>query len=151
GPGLAVTDVGPGEVLELQGDVLGDVAGPRALAEPRDEAAAAAEAAGMVLEARQQLDERVREAGDLVARELLEHTEVDEHPDYRLAGPVVRAAQDPRLDGPERGLGALAVPAAVGRSAARLRGGGVARGHGRRHLPCAGSWCRLRHGPSCVC
>ena len=32
--GLAVADVGAGEVLELEGDVLGDVAGPGAFLEP---------------------------------------------------------------------------------------------------------------------
>ena len=42
--GLAVADVGAGEVLELERDVLGDVPDPGALAEPRDEPAAPAEA-----------------------------------------------------------------------------------------------------------
>ena len=104
-PRLAVADVGAGEVLELEGDVLGDVAHPRAVAEPRDEAAAAAEAAGVVLEARQQADEGVGEARDLVRREVLEDAEVDDHPDDRLAGPVVRAAQDAGLDDLEGRLG----------------------------------------------
>ena len=107
-PGLAVADVGAGEVLELEGDVLRDVAHPRAVAEPRDEAAAPAEAAGVVLEARQQADEGVGEARDLVRREVLEDAEVDDHPDDRLAGPVVRAAEDPGLDDLEGGLGARA-------------------------------------------
>ena len=49
--GLAVADVGAGEVLELERDVLRHVAGPGPLAEPRDEAAAPAEGAGVVLEA----------------------------------------------------------------------------------------------------
>ena len=105
-PRLAVADVGAGEVLELERDVLGDVADPGAVAEPGDEAAAPAERAGVVLEAREHLDERVHEARDLVARELLEDAEVDDHADDRLARPVVGAAEDAGLDDPEGRLGA---------------------------------------------
>ena len=65
-PGLAVADVGAGEVLELERDVLGDVADPGAVAQAGDEAAAPAERAGVVLEGRQQRDERVGEARDLL-------------------------------------------------------------------------------------
>ena len=61
GARLAVADVRAGQVLELERDVLGDVAHPGPLAEPGDEAAAAAERAGVVLERRQQRDERVGE------------------------------------------------------------------------------------------
>jgi hypothetical protein len=75
---LAVADVGPGEVLELERDVLGDVAGPRPVAQPRDEPAAPPERAGVVLERRQQGDERVGEARDRVRRVLLEDAEVDQ-------------------------------------------------------------------------
>ncbi len=60
-PRLAVADVGPGQVLELERDVLGDVAHPRPVAQPGDEAAAPAERAGVVLERRQQRDERIGE------------------------------------------------------------------------------------------
>ena len=49
-----------GEVLELERDVLGDVAGPGAVLEPGDEPAAPAEGAGVVLEAGQGLDEARR-------------------------------------------------------------------------------------------
>ncbi len=111
--GLAVADVGAGEVLELERDVLGDVAHPGALAQPGDEPAAPAERAGVVLERRQQRDQRVGEARDLVRREVLEDAEVDEHPDDRLARPVVRAAQDPGLEDAQ-GRQRLA-PAAGGR------------------------------------
>ncbi len=65
--GLAVADVGAGEVLELERDVLGDVADPRALAQPGDEPAATAERAGVVLEGRQQRDQRVGEVRQQVA------------------------------------------------------------------------------------
>ena len=98
GPGLAVADVGAGEVLELERDVLGDVADPRPVAQPRDEPAAPAERAGVVLEGRHERDERVGEAGELVGRVVLEDAEVDEQADDRFARPVVRAAQDARLE-----------------------------------------------------
>ena len=108
----------------------------------RDEAAAAAERAGVVLEGRQEVDERVGEARDLVRRELLEDAEVDDHPDDRLAGPVVGAAQDAGLEDPERRLGAAAVRQ-VRRASSCV--GAVARG-----LPARARFrCRLRHGPSC--
>ncbi len=111
---LAVADVGAGEVLELQGNVLGHVPGPGAVPQPGDEPAAAAQRAGVILERGQQLDQRLDEARDRVARELLEHAEVHDLADHRLPGPVVRAAQDARLDDPKRGLGA-GTAGAVGR------------------------------------
>ena len=100
--GLAVADVGAGEVLELERDVLGDVARPRPLAEPRDEAAAAAERAGVVLERRDQGDQGVGEVRQQVRGVLLEHAEVDQHADDRLARPVVRPAQHPGLEDAQR-------------------------------------------------
>ncbi len=54
--GLAVADVGAGEDLELEGDVLGDVARPGAVAQAGQEATAPAERAGVVLERRHELD-----------------------------------------------------------------------------------------------
>ena len=124
--GLAVADVGAGEVLELERDVLRHVPDPGALAEPRDEPAAPPERAGVVLERRQHADQRVDEARDLVARELLEHAEVDDLADDRLARPVVGAAEDARLEDPEAGLGARAAgpvggPAAGARAPCRCR------------------------------
>ena len=67
--GLAVADVGAGQVLELQRDVLGDVAHPGPFAQAGDEAAATAERAGVVLEGRQQGDQGVVEAREGVGRE----------------------------------------------------------------------------------
>ena len=142
---LAVADVGAGEVLELERDVLGHVPDPGALAKPRDEPAAPAERAGVVLERRQHPDQGVDEARDLVARELLEHAEVDDLADDRLARPVVGAAQDAGLDDPEAGLGARAAglvggaPAGGGRLAIACRVGG------RRPCSSPGSRVRLRH------
>ena len=156
-PGLAVADVRAGEVLELQRDVLGDVASPRPLAETGDEATPAAEGAGVVLEARQQLDQRLGEAGDLVARELLERPEVDEHPHDRLARPVVRTAEDPRLEDPEAWLRTADVRWTDRRAAARPRGrrrhrGRRERGRRERVWRCGSSpdllLARLGCGPS---
>jgi hypothetical protein len=150
-PGLAVADVGAGEVLELERDVLRDVAGPGAIAQPGDEAAAAAERARVVLERGQHLDERVHEARDPVARELLEHAQVHDLADDRLARPVVGAAQDPGLEDAQGRLGAGAA-GRVGGAAAGGRPGGL-RGWRRGacvaglHLarPSPGSGFRLRH------
>ena len=137
--GLAVANGRAGEVLELERDVLGDVAHPGPVAEARDEPAAPAQAAGVVLEARQEVHEGLGEARDLVARVVLERAEVDDHPDDGFASPVVGAAQDPRLDDPECRLRAFSGHAAGGCAAARLhgRGGGrlagcLARRHGWR-------------------
>jgi hypothetical protein len=130
-----VTDVGAGEVLELERDVLGHVAHPRPVAQPRDEAAAPPERAGVVLERRHQLDEGVGEVRDRVGRERLEHAEVDQHADDRLACPVVRSAQDARLDDPQcrlRSQGAGCVRRATARLRTVRTGGGLPPGDGRR-------------------
>ena len=63
-PGLAVADVGAGEVLELESDVFGDVADPGPVAKPAEEAAPPTERAGVILETGHQLDERLGEARD---------------------------------------------------------------------------------------
>ena len=60
--GLAAARVVAGQGLQLQRDVLGDVAEPGALVEPLDEAAAAPERAGVALEPGDELDELVGEA-----------------------------------------------------------------------------------------
>jgi hypothetical protein len=126
-----VPDVGPGQVLELERDVLGDMAHPRPVAQPGDEAAATTERTGMVLEGRQEGDQRIGEVRDLVGRVVLQHAEVDEKPDDRLTGPVVRSAQHARLEDPKgrsrttfRG-----VRCAPGRSL----GAGLRAGHGVGH------------------
>ena len=131
---LAVADVGAGEVLELERDVLGDVAGPGALAQPGDEPAAPAERAGVVLERRQQRDERVGEVRELVRRVLLEDAEVDEQADDRLARPVVRAAQDARLeDAQGRGRAGRRRRGRAAARALRARVAAVRAGHGVGH------------------
>ncbi len=140
GARLAVADVRAGEVLEFERHVLGDVAGPRPLAEARDEAAATAQRAGVVLERRQQRDQRVGEPRKLVRWVRLENAKVDEQADDRFARPVVRAAQHAGLEDPQRGRrptrgGLPRAPAATPRVAA---GCGSAVGHA------------IGHGSSCV-
>ena len=76
--GLAAADLGAGLALELERDVLGDVADPGALAQPIREAADPPRAAGVLPDAGQHLQQRLREAGDRVRREVLEDAEVDD-------------------------------------------------------------------------
>ena len=95
---LAVPGLGAGEGLQLERDVLRDMAHPRAFAESADEAAAATEGAGVLLERRHRRHQAVGEAGHQVRGEVLEDAEVDDHADDRLARPVVGAAHDARLD-----------------------------------------------------
>ena len=137
-------DLGAGQVLQLDGDVLRDVAHPRALLEPRDEAAAPAERAGVVLQAGQQREERRVEARDGVGRELLEHAQVDEHADDRRARPELgpRRTRVSRM----RSVG-CGVPLAVASAA----GGAcviVAVSVGGRQLEACGDIERAQHGRS---
>ena len=121
--GLAAADLGARLALELEGDVLGDVADPGALAQPIGESADAPGAAGVLADAGQHLEQRLGEAGDRVRREVLEHAEVDDELDRRVVVPVVRPAEDARLD--DRQLGPREAPA--GRWPRRARGGRVGR------------------------
>ena len=128
---LAVPDVGPGQVLELERHVLGDVAHPRPVAQPGDEAAATTERTGVVLERRQQGDQRIGEVRDQVGRVLLQDAEVDEEPDDRLASPVIRSAQHARLEDPKRG--SRTTPRGVRCAPGRSLGAGLRAGHGVGH------------------
>src|SRR5206468_10147831 len=87
--------------------------------------AAAVQGAGVILEGRDPRQQAIDEPGDLRGRELLEDAEVDEQLDDRRARPVVRAAQDPRLEDLERGQGLRS-------GGTRLLGGGSLGGGGRR-------------------
>ena len=55
--GLAAPDVVADDLLQRQGDVLGDVTEPGALVEPLDEAAPAAAGAGVLAQAGQRLEQ----------------------------------------------------------------------------------------------
>jgi hypothetical protein len=72
-----------GLLLELQGDVLGDVAEPGALAQPLDEAALASARAGVLGQPGQQAEQPVDEAREGVGGVVLERAEVDEQVDRR--------------------------------------------------------------------
>ncbi len=152
-PGLAVADLRAGQDLELERDVLGDVAGPGAVAKSGDEAATPAERTGVIVQRRQEGDQRVVEPRDPVGRELLQHAEIDEHPDDRLARPVVRAAQDARLQDPEgrsrTGPGACLGPPGGATGAGGWSGLGHVGPPGlRRILPDRTSWRPLRRPPT---
>ena len=82
--GLAEGDRLAGHVLELDGDVLQDVAHPGALTlgEPADEAARLAVGAAVLVEAGQRRDQRIGERGaELAGGPFFERAEVDPEPD----------------------------------------------------------------------
>src|SRR5207249_8879634 len=56
--GLASRDVRPRLPLDLQGHVLGDVPEPRPVGQALEEPAGAAQGAGVIAEARQEVDQR---------------------------------------------------------------------------------------------
>src|SRR4029079_4836415 len=135
--GLAVVDEGAGQVLQLERDVLRDVAPPRAVLEARDEAAAAVQRAGVVRQGRDPLEQPIDEARDLVRRVVLEDAQLDEQLHDRGTRPVVRAAQDAGLEDLQRrqwtaGARARAVPLGARGLAGRLRGDRLRRDRLRR-------------------
>ena len=91
---LAAGDLGAGQVLQLQGDVLDDVPHPGAFAHALQEPARLADGAVVLVETGQQLGEVLVEAGDLVGRPLLQLADVDLQQDGRHAGPDVGPAED---------------------------------------------------------
>ena len=91
---LAAGDLGAGQVLQLEGDVLDDVPHPGAFAHALQEAARLADGAVVLVEAGQQLGEVLVEAGDLVGRPLLQLADVDFEQDGRHAGPDIGAPED---------------------------------------------------------
>ena len=97
--GLAPAQVVAGLLLQLQRDVLGDVAEPGALVQPVDEAAGDPARAGVPGQPRQQLEQPVGEAVEGVAGVVLQAAEVDDEVDRRLVGPDVRPAVDPASPG----------------------------------------------------
>ena len=96
--GLAEPDLHAGDVLQLQGDVLDDVAEQRALAHAHDEAAALVLGAAVLLEAGDELDQRVGEAPERVGEDLVVLLEVDLEDDHGAVAVVVGAAQRAPVD-----------------------------------------------------
>ena len=97
-PGLAPAQVVAGLLLQLQRDVLGDVAEPGALVHPLEEAAGHAARAGVPGQARQQLLQAGREPVQGVGGVVLEAAEVEHEVDRGLVGPQVGPAVDTRLE-----------------------------------------------------
>ena len=104
GSGLAAGDLVAGGAFQLQRDVLDDVPGPGALDQPLDEATVPAAGALVVVQAGQQGDQGLGEAGQRVGRELLQPADVDDHVDGHLVGVVVRAPVHPKLPDGDVGL-----------------------------------------------
>ncbi len=136
---LPARDVRSGFPLELERDVLGDVAEPRPVDQPFAEPAAASERARVLGDAREQRQETFDEPRDLVGRPFLQGPKVDQHPDARLVGPVVGAPENLRLDDLQIRLGF----ARLGRRRLALEGvtAGASRRLGRASLLRS----RLRH------
>src|SRR4051794_7932146 len=85
-------------VLQLERDVLGDMAEPRSAVEPLHEAAPAADRVAVLDQAGQGREQPLIEARYLVRRELLELAQIDEQPDHRPPRPPARAAHDARVE-----------------------------------------------------
>ena len=144
---LAVADLGAGEVLELQRDVLRDVAHPRAVLEAGDEAAPAVQRAGVVLEGGHPGDEAVDEPGILVVGNCSSTPRSTSILTTGCARPVVRPAQHPRIEDVEGREGTAGPRSrAVALGAAPVRGGSL--GGGGVRARCLGAsrlrGCRLR-------
>ena len=95
----------PARLCSSMRDVLGDVAHPRALLEPLDEAATTAERAGVLFQRRQQRDQRLVEVGDRCSIGHSSSTpRSTEHRECRRARTRVGPAQDTRIEDAQRGL-----------------------------------------------
>ena len=102
-------DLGAGEGLELERDVLGDVAQPGAVREPGEEPAAPPQRAGVVLQRRAAAPTSASlKPGILLEGYSSSTPRSTEHPDDRRRDPDVGAAQDPGLEDPQRRLGPAA-------------------------------------------
>ena len=95
--GLAARHLRPGQVLQLEGDVLEHVPHPGSLAHPLEEAAAMPEGAPVVVKGGDQIGQALEEPWDVVRRAALELADVEEEMNDRHARPDTRAAVDPRL------------------------------------------------------
>ncbi|MNI34679.1 hypothetical protein D3C73_886770 [compost metagenome] len=92
-PGLAEAAAQAGQVLQFQGDVLKNVAGPRAFFQAGQESAAHAGAASVFDQRRQPFGQALVKPGNGVGRVVFQFTNI--HPCFqdRAIGPNVRAAQ----------------------------------------------------------
>jgi len=97
-PRLAPRDVRTRFPLELERHVLGDVAEPGPVDEALAETASPTEGARVLGDAGKERQEAFVESRDLVGRPLLQRSQVDQHPDARLVGPIVGTAEYLRLE-----------------------------------------------------
>jgi hypothetical protein len=102
-PGLPPVDLCARLALQLDRDVLRDVAGPRALEQPFAEPAGVSPGARMLTDAGNDREKRVGEAFDRVGGPELERAEIDEQLDRGLVGVVVGAAEHALLNDREVG------------------------------------------------
>ena len=83
-PGLAPGGRAAGFALELQGDVLGHVSHPGAVAQPLDKPAGTVQRTTVIVKAGKQVDEDIGEVRQRVQGPVLERAEVHEQADRRL-------------------------------------------------------------------
>ena len=91
--------------LQFQGDMLYDVAHPRALHQPVREPAGPAGRTGVAAQPRQGRHEPFAEAGHQVGGQVLQGSEIDPQVDDRQSRPTVRPVQDPGPKQANRALG----------------------------------------------
>ena len=127
---LAALHLRPGEPLELDRDVLRNVAEPGAVAQPPREPARLLVAAAMILQRRQQRQQPLRELRQLVGGEALQRAEVHLHADHRYVAVEVRAAIGAPLQHPHRPRGRRGLAHPRTRSETRSRRGSVETGPG---------------------
>ena len=96
--GLAEPDFHAGDELQLQREVLDDVAEQRPLAHALDEAAALVLRAAVLLEAGDEFEQRVGEPGQGVGEDLVVLAEVDVEHDDRAVAVVVGASDGARVE-----------------------------------------------------
>ena len=104
-PRLAAGRRAAGFPLQLERDVLGHVTHPGAVPQPLDEATGPVEGTAVIMQPRQQVDQRVREGRERVRGPVLERAKIDEQADGGLIGPEVGPAQDLAFEDLEVGFG----------------------------------------------
>jgi hypothetical protein len=93
-PRLAARHLRPGQVLQLQGDVLKDVPHPRPFPHPLDEPPGVTEGTPVVVERRNRGDETVDESVDLVGRTVFQLADVGGQENDGHPCPHVGSAED---------------------------------------------------------
>jgi hypothetical protein len=84
--------------LEFKGDVLGNMAQPRALLKAADEASALMKAAAMLMQPRQQSQEALGKARQAIGRPFLQCAEIELDADHRREAVEMRPAVNTAVD-----------------------------------------------------